>query len=232
MEGGTLNVSFPLSKDDSKRRIFHTQPRFLYKCGIDHFRTGCDAFGNMESYYSFLPKYWCYVNISGIVGQPQQVKRLTSANQECQLSDVTGNSLLPLSCCSQEHFEQKHDLVIEETELKQVVYIFSCNNSTLQIKGKINSIIIGELSANRGGIKIELRWNSSSPMFYRPQTTVRSSAWCLRMSLALWRSSTLRPYSYRWAKHLPTVFFYHHISLFLQLLGLQIIVMIGVLTSW
>ncbi|XP_040909896.1 adenylyl cyclase-associated protein 2 [Toxotes jaculatrix] len=41
-----------------------------------------------------------------------------------------------------ENFEQKHDLVIEETELKQVVYVFSCNNSTLQIKGKINSIII------------------------------------------------------------------------------------------
>ncbi|XP_012724015.2 adenylyl cyclase-associated protein 2 [Fundulus heteroclitus] len=41
-----------------------------------------------------------------------------------------------------EHFEQKHDLVIEETELKQVVYVFGCNNSTLQVKGKINSIII------------------------------------------------------------------------------------------
>ncbi|XP_041664233.1 adenylyl cyclase-associated protein 2 [Cheilinus undulatus] len=41
-----------------------------------------------------------------------------------------------------ENFEQKHDLVIEETELKQVVYVFSCNNSTVQIKGKINSIII------------------------------------------------------------------------------------------
>ncbi|KAF7669353.1 hypothetical protein LDENG_00196450 [Lucifuga dentata] len=41
-----------------------------------------------------------------------------------------------------ENFEQKHDLVIEETELKHVVYVFSCNNSTVQIKGKINSIII------------------------------------------------------------------------------------------
>ncbi|KAG7499942.1 hypothetical protein JOB18_003350 [Solea senegalensis] len=41
-----------------------------------------------------------------------------------------------------ENFEQKHDLLIEETELKQVVYAFNCNNSTLQIKGKINSIII------------------------------------------------------------------------------------------
>lgn len=44
----------------------------------------------------------------------------------------------------QEHFEQKHDLVIEETELKQVVYIYGCSSSTLQVKGKINSIIVGE----------------------------------------------------------------------------------------
>ncbi|XP_034455128.1 adenylyl cyclase-associated protein 2 isoform X2 [Hippoglossus hippoglossus] len=41
-----------------------------------------------------------------------------------------------------ENFEQKHDLLIEETELKQVAYVFGCNNSTLQVKGKINSIII------------------------------------------------------------------------------------------
>ncbi|XP_034016392.1 adenylyl cyclase-associated protein 2 [Thalassophryne amazonica] len=40
-----------------------------------------------------------------------------------------------------ENFEQNHELVIEETELKQVVYIFSCANCTVQIKGKINSII-------------------------------------------------------------------------------------------
>ncbi|KAG7270211.1 hypothetical protein CRUP_035943 [Coryphaenoides rupestris] len=41
-----------------------------------------------------------------------------------------------------ENFEQRHDLVIEDTELKQVVYIFACNNSTVQVKGKINSIIV------------------------------------------------------------------------------------------
>lgn len=63
---------------------------------------------------------------------------------------------LPLIICVicsllllQENFEQKHDLAIEETELKQVVYVFNCNNSTLQIKGKINSIIVGELPENR-----------------------------------------------------------------------------------
>lgn len=33
--------------------------------------------------------------------------------------------------------------MIAETELKQVAYIFKCDKSTLQIKGKINSITIG-----------------------------------------------------------------------------------------
>ncbi|KAL2080324.1 hypothetical protein ACEWY4_024117 [Coilia grayii] len=41
-----------------------------------------------------------------------------------------------------EYQEQAHDLVIDETELKQVVYIFSCNHSTIQVKGKVNSIIM------------------------------------------------------------------------------------------
>uniref|UniRef100_A0AAR2M320 C-CAP/cofactor C-like domain-containing protein n=1 Tax=Pygocentrus nattereri TaxID=42514 RepID=A0AAR2M320_PYGNA len=41
-----------------------------------------------------------------------------------------------------EYQEQTHGLVIEETELRQVVYVFSCNNSTLHIKGKVNSIIV------------------------------------------------------------------------------------------
>ncbi|XP_069051160.1 adenylyl cyclase-associated protein 2 [Lepisosteus oculatus] len=41
-----------------------------------------------------------------------------------------------------EYQDGSNDLVISETELKQVIYIFKCSNSTLQIKGKINSIIV------------------------------------------------------------------------------------------
>nr|KAF6381390.1 cyclase associated actin cytoskeleton regulatory protein 2 [Pipistrellus kuhlii] len=41
-----------------------------------------------------------------------------------------------------EYQEDRSDLVISETELKQVAYIFKCDKSTLQIKGKINSITI------------------------------------------------------------------------------------------
>ncbi|KAF5925079.1 hypothetical protein HPG69_008756 [Diceros bicornis minor] len=41
-----------------------------------------------------------------------------------------------------EYQEDRSDLVIPQTELRQVAYIFNCNKSTLQMKGKINSIII------------------------------------------------------------------------------------------
>lgn len=37
--------------------------------------------------------------------------------------------------------------MISNTELKQVVYAYKCNQSTLQVKGKINSITIGKNSA-------------------------------------------------------------------------------------
>uniref|UniRef100_A0A8L2R883 Cyclase associated actin cytoskeleton regulatory protein 2 n=1 Tax=Rattus norvegicus TaxID=10116 RepID=A0A8L2R883_RAT len=41
-----------------------------------------------------------------------------------------------------EYQEDRNDLVISETELKQVAYIFKCDKSTLQIKGKVNSITV------------------------------------------------------------------------------------------
>ncbi|KAG6931265.1 adenylate cyclase associated protein 1 [Chelydra serpentina] len=41
-----------------------------------------------------------------------------------------------------ENQEKASNLVISDTELKQVAYIYNCMNSTLQIKGKINSITV------------------------------------------------------------------------------------------
>ncbi|KAG9492962.1 adenylyl cyclase-associated protein 1 [Eleutherodactylus coqui] len=41
-----------------------------------------------------------------------------------------------------ENQDKASNLVISDTELKQVVYVYKCVNSTLQIKGKINSITI------------------------------------------------------------------------------------------
>lgn len=48
------------------------------------------------------------------------------------------------SCPLQENQEGVQDLVISDTELKQVVYAFKCNKSTLQVKGKLNSITVGK----------------------------------------------------------------------------------------
>lgn len=47
-------------------------------------------------------------------------------------------------CLHQENQENVSNLVIDDTELKQVAYIYKCVNTTLQIKGKINSITVGE----------------------------------------------------------------------------------------
>lgn len=41
-----------------------------------------------------------------------------------------------------ENQEGAQNLVISDTELKQVVYTYKCNNSTLQVKGKLNSITL------------------------------------------------------------------------------------------
>uniref|UniRef100_A0A3Q3F3S7 CAP, adenylate cyclase-associated protein 1 (yeast) n=1 Tax=Labrus bergylta TaxID=56723 RepID=A0A3Q3F3S7_9LABR len=41
-----------------------------------------------------------------------------------------------------ENQEDNQNLLINNTELKQVVYAFKCNKSTLTVKGKLNSIII------------------------------------------------------------------------------------------
>ncbi|XP_041068754.1 adenylyl cyclase-associated protein 1 [Carcharodon carcharias] len=41
-----------------------------------------------------------------------------------------------------ENQENASNLVIQDTELKQVVYVYKCVSSTLNVKGKINSIIV------------------------------------------------------------------------------------------
>lgn len=51
--------------------------------------------------------------------------------------------ILSLAFSLQENQEGAQGLVISDTELKQVVYAYKCNNSTLQVKGKINSITVG-----------------------------------------------------------------------------------------
>ncbi|XP_066268121.1 adenylyl cyclase-associated protein 1-like isoform X3 [Branchiostoma lanceolatum] len=41
-----------------------------------------------------------------------------------------------------EYFKDRKDLVISEANMKQTVYVYKCENITLQIKGKVNSITL------------------------------------------------------------------------------------------
>nr|XP_014350514.1 PREDICTED: adenylyl cyclase-associated protein 2 [Latimeria chalumnae] len=61
----------------------------------------------------------------------------------CPLSDGPENKAgRGEAAVRKEYQDDVPNLTISETELKQVAYIFNCNRSTLQIKGKLNSIIV------------------------------------------------------------------------------------------
>ena len=55
------------------------------------------------------------------------------------------NALLCLFCL-QEYQENNKNLVISEPLPSQTVYIYSCKNSTIQIKEKVNSVVVGKFS--------------------------------------------------------------------------------------
>ena len=44
----------------------------------------------------------------------------------------------------QEYQENNKDIVISEAQSSQTIYIYSCKNSTIQVQGKINSMVVGK----------------------------------------------------------------------------------------
>ena len=44
----------------------------------------------------------------------------------------------------QEHHVGNKKIVISDTNMKQVVYIYKCVDSTVQIKGKVNNVTVGK----------------------------------------------------------------------------------------
>jgi hypothetical protein len=47
------------------------------------------------------------------------------------------------TCMLQEHHQGNHSLVIEDNvEMNNVVYMFNCHDSTLTVKGKLNSVFL------------------------------------------------------------------------------------------
>lgn len=66
---------------------------------------------------------------------------------------IVVSQLMPLLCRGymtlspfppQEYQEGNKSLSITDTSPKHAVYVFRCNNSTLRVTGKVNSIILGE----------------------------------------------------------------------------------------
>ena len=45
-----------------------------------------------------------------------------------------------------QEYQENANMVIDDTNMKQVVYVYKCTGSVLTVKGKVNSIIIGLFS--------------------------------------------------------------------------------------
>ncbi|MGH0144650.1 UNVERIFIED_CONTAM: hypothetical protein FKN15_048503 [Acipenser sinensis] len=99
-----------------------------------------------------------------------------------------------------EYQDHANSLVISETELKHVVYAFKCSNSTLQIKGKINSIVVGlrhvldgqkthknpELRS-QGGVAHQSPTKSHTPSPTSPKAPPQSHSPVLELEGKKWR---------------------------------------------
>uniref|UniRef100_A0A8C4WSZ4 Adenylyl cyclase-associated protein n=1 Tax=Eptatretus burgeri TaxID=7764 RepID=A0A8C4WSZ4_EPTBU len=73
---------------------------------------------------------------SKVVSPPAASNKSASAKKPAPLLELSGKKWRV------EHYENNNNLLIDQTELKQVVYIFNCNDCTVQVKGKINSITV------------------------------------------------------------------------------------------
>ena len=48
----------------------------------------------------------------------------------------------------QENYENDSNVVLDNTAINQTVYIYGCKNSTIQVKGKVNTVTVGECNEN------------------------------------------------------------------------------------
>lgn len=67
----------------------------------------------------------------------------------------------------QEYFDGESNIVIDNTEINQIVNIFGCKNSTIQIKGKVNAVTL--VSCTKTSVLLDSAVSSvaitSSPSF-------------------------------------------------------------------
>lgn len=44
-----------------------------------------------------------------------------------------------------ENQNNNNNVVVEKTDIRHVVYVYNCQNSTIKINGKVNAVTLGEL---------------------------------------------------------------------------------------
>jgi adenylyl cyclase-associated protein len=81
---------------------------------------------------------------SSIVAADAGKTKTSTAPKETVVTKSPPKMVLEGNKWAIEHFDNKQDIVLNDTEIKQVVNIFNCNNCTIQITGKVNAVSLGK----------------------------------------------------------------------------------------
>ncbi len=86
------------------------------------------------------PKFSLEGNKWVIVRVPPSTLFLEKKFHSYEVQELIGHFILPLK----ENQVGNKNIVIEDPEVRQTVYIYKCQDSVVQIKGKVNAITIGK----------------------------------------------------------------------------------------
>jgi adenylyl cyclase-associated protein len=76
-------------------------------------------------------------------GRPSVPKKPASFQKKPPRCDLEGNKW------TVENYDGNREIVIADTEISHTINIFSCKNSVIQIKGKVNAISMGKCVAQQ-----------------------------------------------------------------------------------
>lgn len=101
----------------------------------------------LTQFYSFIKKYFtnglCSINMSFPQSQTSNsIKRFNEQNEKSPKNDLESKFLREGKKWIVENQKGKHNLLINEPEMNNTVYIFKCVDSTITINKKLNTIIL------------------------------------------------------------------------------------------
>lgn len=76
----------------------------------------------------------------GVGARPQKPPKPSSVQSKPPITELQGNKWII------EHYENNSNIMVDQTEINQIVNVYNVKNSVITIKGKVNAVSLGESS--------------------------------------------------------------------------------------